>query len=56
MRRVLAFFAAIALLMAGATGCTALLTGGKKNDPDTQAYTEPDRTPTWISTNASRAS
>ncbi|MEL6447823.1 MAG: hypothetical protein AAFQ62_07785 [Pseudomonadota bacterium] len=35
MRRLLAACAAVALLTVGASGCTALLTGGKKKDPET---------------------
>lgn len=67
MRRLLALCAAAALLAFGANGCTALLTGGKKKDPeqstlesranDTQFIVSAfHRTSPWTSTNASKVS
>ncbi|MEO0347399.1 MAG: hypothetical protein AAF229_14260 [Pseudomonadota bacterium] len=34
MRRLLAAGVVVALLAVGTSGCTALLTGGKKKDPE----------------------
>ncbi len=53
MRRVLAWAAASILLAVGATGCTALLTGGKREpEPEKTTYIEVPRNSTWTSTNA----
>ena len=57
MRRTVSFIAALTLLAVGASGCTALLTGGKREPERRQTLLEFDRTPpSWISTNASRPS
>ena len=57
MRKSFAWIAASFLLAVGANGCTALLTGGKREpEPEKTTYTESPRISTWTSTNESRAS